>query len=219
MCASVGGMEISVFFQDIMMDHNLRTISYIADIGDLLVLMARRVSQASSSSSDREAIKSAPKMICHVFESEEAQFIAQSIGQAFQVAYMEFLRSHGIEEPRYIKEMDYQEVLNSQEIYCDELEMFSSKEMQKDIVIPKKKDEPLGVVVVESGWGSMLPTVVVANMLPEGPAARCKKINIGDHVIALNGISFVGLPLHICQSHIKVGRLICFIQAGMILPL
>uniref|UniRef100_A0A5S6QAP6 Protein lin-10 n=1 Tax=Trichuris muris TaxID=70415 RepID=A0A5S6QAP6_TRIMR len=187
--------------QDIMMDHNLRTISYIADIGDLLVLMARRVSQASPS--DREAIRSAPKMICHVFESEEAQFIAQSIGQAFQVAYMEFLRSHGVEEPRYIKEMDYQEVLNSQEIYCDELEMFSSKEMQKDIVIPKRKDEPLGVVVVESGWGSMLPTVVVANMFPEGPAARCKKINIGDHVIALNGISFVGLPLHICQTHIK----------------
>ncbi|KFD58051.1 LOW QUALITY PROTEIN: hypothetical protein M514_01284, partial [Trichuris suis] len=205
LCVRVSETDVR---QDIMMDHNLRTISYIADIGDLLVLMARRVSQASSSSSDREAIKSAPKMICHVFESEEAQFIAQSIGQAFQVAYMEFLRSHGIEEPRYIKEMDYQEVLNSQEIYCDELEMFSSKEMQKDIVIPKKKDEPLGVVVVESGWGSMLPTVVVANMLPEGPAARCKKINIGDHVIALNGISFVGLPLHICQSHIKVGSVL-----------
>lgn len=27
------------------MDHALRTISYIADIGDLVVLMARRVSQ------------------------------------------------------------------------------------------------------------------------------------------------------------------------------
>ena len=29
--------------QDILMDHSLRSISYIADIGDLVVLMARRV--------------------------------------------------------------------------------------------------------------------------------------------------------------------------------
>lgn len=34
-------------------------------------------------------------MICHVFESDEAQFIAQSIGQAFQVAYMEFFFFEG----------------------------------------------------------------------------------------------------------------------------
>ncbi|CDW59622.1 PDZ and PID domain containing protein [Trichuris trichiura] len=133
--------------QDIMMDHNLRTISYIADIGDLLVLMARRVSQASSS--DREAINSLPSRL-----------------DSFSV--LTALRSQGILKRWTIR-----------------------------------RYEPLGVVVVESGWGSMLPTVVVANMLPEGPAARCKKINIGDHVIALNGISFVGLPLHICQSHIK----------------
>ncbi|KRX23220.1 Protein lin-10 [Trichinella nelsoni] len=179
--------------------------SYIADIGDLVVLMARRVSHSSTSTASH-GILAVPKMICHVFESEEAQFIAQSIGQAFQVAYMEFLRSRGIDDPNYVKELDYQQVLNSQEIYCDELEMFSNRETQKDIVIPKRKDEPLGVAVVESGWGSMLPTVVIANMLPEGAAARCKKINIGDHIIALNGISFVGLPLNICQNHIKDAR-------------
>lgn len=76
------------------MDHSLRTISYIADIGDLLVLMARRRPQNVPSANDMQnnvngvdKIKRAtPKMICHVFESEEAQFIAQSIGQAFQVS-------------------------------------------------------------------------------------------------------------------------------------
>ncbi|KRX45524.1 Protein lin-10 [Trichinella murrelli] len=198
-------MVLNTDMQDIMMDHGLRTISYIADIGDLVVLMARRVSHSSTSTASH-GILAVPKMICHVFESEEAQFIAQSIGQAFQVAYMEFLRSRGIDDPTYVKELDYQQVLNSQEIYCDELEMFSNRETQKDIVIPKRKDEPLGVAVVESGWGSMLPTVVIANMLPEGAAARCKKINIGDHIIALNGISFVGLPLNICQNHIKDAR-------------
>ena len=109
--------------QEIMMDHALRSISYIADIGDLLVIMARRrlvppgsnatpsagagnttdgntpnttsgatttgpvtTSTSTSSSSvipassastlsaacdDVQVIGTTPKMICHVFESEE----------------------------------------------------------------------------------------------------------------------------------------------------
>jgi len=40
------------------------------------------------------------------------------------------------------------------------------------VILPKAKNEPLGIVIVESGWGSMLPTVVIANMMPGGPAAR-----------------------------------------------
>ena len=66
----------------------------------------------------------------------QAQFIAQSIGQAFQVAYMEFLKANGIEDHSFVKEMDYQEVLNSQEIYGDELQMFAKKELQKEVRNP-----------------------------------------------------------------------------------
>lgn len=115
------------------MDHSLRTISYIADIGDLLVLMARRRVLNNIDDQTESSIKRIPKMICHVFESEEAQFIAQSIGQAFQVAYMEFLKANGIEDSSFVKEMDYQEVLNSQEIFGNELEMFAKKERQKEV--------------------------------------------------------------------------------------
>ena len=117
------------------MDHSLRTISYIADIGDLLVLMARRRILNALDESSESSIKRIPKMICHVFESEEAQFIAQSIGQAFQVAYMEFLKANGIEDSSFVKEMDYQEVLNSQEIFGNELEMFAKKEKQKEVIL------------------------------------------------------------------------------------
>ena len=67
------------------------------------------------------------------FSLFQAQFIAQSIGQAFQVAYMEFLKANGIEDHSFVKEMDYQEVLNSQEIYGDELQMFAKKELQKEV--------------------------------------------------------------------------------------
>ncbi|ERL86129.1 hypothetical protein D910_03543 [Dendroctonus ponderosae] len=165
--------------KEIMMDHALRTISYIADIGDLVVLMARR-RFIPHEVEDAPKINRTPKMICHVFESEEAQFIAQSIGQAFQVAYMEFLKANGIEDHSFVKEMDYQEV-----------------------VVPKAKGEILGVVIVESGWGSMLPTVVIANLAPAGAAARCGQLNIGDQIIAINGVSLVGLPLSTCQTYIK----------------
>ena len=50
------------------------------------------------------------------------------------------------------------------------------------VVIPKAVNEKLGVVIVESGWGSMLPTIVLANLCPTGPAARCGQLNIGDQV-------------------------------------
>lgn len=125
-------MVLNTDLKEIMMDHALRTISYIADIGDLVVLMARR-RFVPHEMEEVPKINRTPKMICHVFESEEAQLIAQSIGQAFQVAYMEFLKANGIEDHSFVKEMDYQEVLNSQEIFGDELQMFAKKEMQKEV--------------------------------------------------------------------------------------
>lgn len=195
-------MVLNTDLKEIMMDHALRTISYIADIGDLVVLMARRRFVPSDTDEGPKPNRT-PKMICHVFESDEAQFIAQSIGQAFQVAYMEFLKANGIEDHSFVKEMDYQEVLNSQEIFGDELEIFAKKELQKEVVVPKAKGEILGVVIVESGWGSMLPTVVIANLMSAGAAARCGQLNIGDQLIAINGMSLVGLPLSTCQSYIR----------------
>ena len=63
----------------------------------------------------------------------QAQLIAQSIGQAFQVAYMEFLKANGIEDPGLMKEIDYQDVLNQQEIYGEELNLFANKDMHKEV--------------------------------------------------------------------------------------
>lgn len=82
------------------------------------------------------------------------------------------------------------------------------------MIVPKVKGEQLGVVIVESGWGSMVPTVVLANMSPTGPAARCGQLNIGDQIISVNGISLVGLPLSSCQTNIKVKRKATLISIG-----
>ncbi|XP_038640021.1 amyloid-beta A4 precursor protein-binding family A member 2 isoform X2 [Scyliorhinus canicula] len=194
--------------QEPMMDHALRTISYIADIGNIVVLMARRrVPRAAS----QDCIESTPgsletkkqyKMVCHVFESEDAQLIAQSIGQAFSVAYQEFLRANGI-NPEDLSQKEYSDIINTQEMYNDDLVHFSNSANCKELHVEKLKGEIFGVVIVESGWGSILPTVILANMMNAGPAARSGKLSIGDQIMSINGTSLVGLPLTTCQGIIK----------------
>ncbi|XP_051973309.1 amyloid-beta A4 precursor protein-binding family A member 1-like [Xyrauchen texanus] len=194
--------------QETMMDHPLRTISYIADIGNIVVLMARRRLPRSDSQENMDASDPAQdekrqyKMICHVFESEDAQLIAQSIGQAFSVAYQEFLRANGI-NPEDLSQKEYSDLLNTQDMYNDDLIHFSKSENCKDVYIEKQKGEILGVVIVESGWGSILPTVIIANMMHAGPAEKSGRLNIGDQIMSINGTSLVGLPLSTCQSIIK----------------
>lgn len=84
------------------------------------------------------------------------------------------------------------------------ISFYSNVLTHSQVVVPKMKSEILGVVVVESGWGSMVPTVVIANLSPTGAAAKCGQLNIGDQIIAINGVSLVGLPLSTCQNYIKV---------------
>lgn len=199
--------------QESLMDLPLRTISYIADIGNMVVLMARGKMVRSRSAQDNldHAAEQTTmthddrrlyRMICHVFESEDAQLIAQSIGQSFSVAYQEFLRANGI-DPEDLSQREYSDLLNTQDMYNDDLIHFSKSENCKDVYIEKQKGEILGVVIVESGWGSILPTVIIASMMHAGPAEKSGRLNIGDQIMTINGTSLVGLPLSTCQSIIK----------------
>ncbi|XP_034403030.1 amyloid-beta A4 precursor protein-binding family A member 1-like [Cyclopterus lumpus] len=199
--------------QESLMDLPLRTISYIADIGNMVVLMARGKMVRSRSAQDNldhtaeqttmtHDDRRLYRMICHVFESEDAQLIAQSIGQSFSVAYQEFLRANGI-DPEDLSQREYSDLLNTQDMYNDDLIHFSKSENCKDVYIEKQKGEILGVVIVESGWGSILPTVIIASMMHAGPAEKSVRLNIGDQIMTINGTSLVGLPLSTCQSIIK----------------
>ena len=83
------------------------------------------------------------------------------------------------------------------------------------VYIEKQKGEMLGVVIVESGWGSILPTVIIASMMHFGPAEKSGRLNIGDQLMTINGTSLVGLPLSTCQSIIKVCLcLVCVLSAS-----
>uniref|UniRef100_A0A667XGX3 Amyloid-beta A4 precursor protein-binding family A member 3 n=1 Tax=Myripristis murdjan TaxID=586833 RepID=A0A667XGX3_9TELE len=203
---------LSADTQEAMMDHSLQMISYIADIGSIVVLMARRKlanrkgQESDNSSSSSSSPSSAPQkkccMICHVFSSEDAQIIAQAIGQAFGVAYQQFLQTNGI-KPSQLRPGEYSDFLGTQELYNGDLVHFSDSQNIRDIVINKGPAEILGLAVVESGWGSILPTVVVANLLHGGPAERCGELSIGDRIMSVNGTSLVGLPIATCQNIIR----------------
>ena len=88
--------------------------------------------------------------MCHILECDKAQLIAQSIGQAFHLAYLDFLKENGIEDESSL-ELEYLDVLNSQELKGEDLMLFANKEASKDISIFKQKGELIGVVVIESG--------------------------------------------------------------------
>lgn len=74
------------------------------------------------------------------------------------------------------------------------------------MIITKAPGEIMGLAVVESGWGSILPTVVVANLLHGGPAERSGELSIGDRIMSVNSTSLVGLPITTCQNIIRVRR-------------
>uniref|UniRef100_A0A3B4ZDX2 Amyloid beta A4 precursor protein-binding family A member 1-like n=1 Tax=Stegastes partitus TaxID=144197 RepID=A0A3B4ZDX2_9TELE len=188
--------------QESLMDLPLRTISYIADIGNMVVLMARGKmvrSRSAQENLDHAISLKAHKRCAVVFQ---AQLIAQSIGQSFSVAYQEFLRANGI-DPEDLSQREYSDLLNTQDMYNDDLIHFSKSENCRDVYIEKQKGEILGVVIVESGWGSILPTVIIASMMHAGPAEKSGRLNIGDQIMTINGTSLVGLPLSTCQSIIK----------------
>ena len=65
------------------------------------------------------------------------------------MAYVEFLKANGIDDPSYTRDIDYQEVLNQQEIGSEELDRFSKKECQKEV--SEKSDEWLSMAVVHLG--------------------------------------------------------------------
>lgn len=62
----------------------------------------------------------------------QAQLIAQSIGQSFSVAYQEFLRANGI-NPEDLSQKEYSDIINTQEMYNDDLIHFSNSENCKEV--------------------------------------------------------------------------------------
>ncbi|XP_066932253.1 uncharacterized protein [Clytia hemisphaerica] len=206
-------------FEDVMMDHALRTVCFICDMGKILVLMARRLTSDGVTDFNIEQgqpitlgnitggrEKKTSKNICHVFEAEiEASQIAKAIGQAFNMAYRQFLTTNGISHD-HVEEAEYGNVLESQKLVGQDLDRLTDNSQARDIVVQKRRGDPLGIMLLESGWGSMLPTVFIAHLANYSAAARSQRLTVGDHILTCNGASFVGLPLSECNEILRNTR-------------
>lgn len=113
--------------------------------------------------------------------SPQAQLIAQSIGQAFSVAYQEFLRANGI-NPEDLSQKEYSDLVSSQEMYNDDLVHFSNSDNCKEVRPPQTPRCPAPAPRAswgEEGWGPSAdlrpPAVLPASPGPEGSerAALC----------------------------------------------
>ncbi|BFY98426.1 hypothetical protein BsWGS_01466 [Bradybaena similaris] len=138
-------------------------------------------------------------------KQNEAQLIAQSIGQAFQVAYIEFLTSNGIKDLGLLKDMDYQDVLDQQEIYGEELNLFANKDFHKEASRPetvvKLTIVPCPPVVeviikrpdVKYQLGFSVQNGVICSLLRGGIAER-GGVRVGHRIIEINNQSVVAVP-------------------------
>ena len=72
------------------------------------------------------------------------------------------------------------------------------------ITMAKSKGESLGIMVMEAGYGSAIPACVVAHLSRTGAALKSGLLNVGDHIISINGVSLVGMPTKSCIEQIKV---------------
>ena len=68
----------------------------------------------------------------------------------------------------------------------------------------KSKGEMLGIMVMEAGYGSAIPACVVVHLNKTGAAVKSGLLNVGDHIISINGVSLVGMPIKSCIEEIKV---------------
>ncbi len=62
----------------------------------------------------------------------------------------------------------------------------------------------MGIVVMESGYGSAIPSCVIAHLSKTGTALKSGLLNVGDHIISINGVNLVGMSQKTCIEQLKV---------------
>ncbi|XP_068089891.1 amyloid-beta A4 precursor protein-binding family A member 3 isoform X5 [Hyperolius riggenbachi] len=186
--------------QEILMDHPLQTISYTADIGGIVVIMAHR---KLLSSSDQPSFYRPHKMLCHIFQSVDAQLIAQAIGQAFSLAYQHILLSGTVDT----EQTDPSQM--PEQLYNADLDHFTKKDNSKE-ELKDQSEVTLSIVhcppVVTAIIYKPHPTYQlgfcvedgVICSLVRGGIAEKGGIRVGHRIIEINGQSVVA------TSHEKI---------------
>ncbi|XP_012501771.1 PREDICTED: amyloid beta A4 precursor protein-binding family A member 3 isoform X2 [Propithecus coquereli] len=188
--------------QEAMMDHALHTISYIADIGRVLVLMARR--RLAQRPGPQDGGRRLYKMLCHVFHSEDAQLIAQAIGQAFAAAYSQFLRDSGI-DPSRVGACPGPGATGSGHLHNGDLDHFCNSDncreeakLQTSVTLSIVHCPPVTTAIVRrpharEQLGFCVEDGIICSLLRGGIAER-GGVRVGHRIIEINGQSVVATP-------------------------
>ena len=72
------------------------------------------------------------------------------------------------------------------------------------LTLAKHRNDIMGMMVMESGYGSAIPACVLIHISKTGSASKSGLLNIGDHIISINGVNLVGMPRKACLEQIKV---------------
>lgn len=72
------------------------------------------------------------------------------------------------------------------------------------LTLAKHKNDIMGMMVMESGYGSAIPACIIVHLNKTGSASKCGLLNIGDHILSINGVNLVGMPRKACIEQIKV---------------
>ncbi len=62
----------------------------------------------------------------------------------------------------------------------------------------------MGMMVIESGYGSAIPSCVIAHLSKTGAALKSGLLNVGDHILSINGVNLVGMSKKLCLEQLKV---------------
>lgn len=60
------------------------------------------------------------------------------------------------------------------------------------------------MMVIESGYGSAIPSCVIAHLSKTGAALKSGLLNVGDHILSINGVNLVGMSKKLCLEQLKV---------------
>lgn len=78
------------------------------------------------------------------------------------------------------------------------------------LTLAKHKNDIMGIMVIESGYGSAIPACVIVHLSKTGSASKCGLLNIGDHILSINGVNLVGMPRKACLEQIKVWEILAY---------
>lgn len=168
--------------QQLLMEHPIKLVSYVGDVGVYLVVMVRY-----QNAEQRQVFR----VTCHVFQSKVSQQVRVAMNKAFTLSYNDVIkRSGGSEET--LLQCAYSEVLGSQK-RADDISDLLDPSKHVTVTIIKRPMEALGVSLIPTGPGSIIPTIIVSSIKPASPAYKTELLNVGDQILEINKRSLCGL--------------------------